>query len=131
MMSKLAGDGKDVWRAVTLSMPKEWYYVSYSVSTLSGELSETVLITSPASELISVLNGDSAGVAITGIQLVSPPFLNGSSRWKMEPLVKLWMKHSDPLAQVYEVEGGSRYCTAYGAWDISEYELCKEVTVTR
>ncbi len=129
-MSKLAGKGKDVWRAVTLSTPNEWFYVSYSISTPSGDLHETVLITHPARELMSVLDGESDGVSIIGVQLVSPPFLNGTRRWKMEPLVRLWMKHSDPLAQVYEVEGGSRYCTAYGAWDISEYALYKEFPLT-
>jgi len=28
---------------------------------------------------------------------------------------------SPTLAHVYEVEGGQRYGTAYGAWDISEF----------
>ena len=32
----------------------------------------------------------------------------------------IWKKPSDPLAHVYEVDGGQHYCTAYGAWDISE-----------
>ena len=129
-MSNLAGKGKDAWKVVTLSMPKEWFYVSYSVTTPSGEHTETALITHPAGELISVLASESEGVSVAGVQLVSPPYLNRSKRWKMEPLVRLWKKPSDPLASVYEVEGGKRYCTAYGKWDISEYEFCREFPLT-
>ena len=31
-------------------------------------------------------------------------------------------------AHVYEVADGKQYCSAYGTWDISEYEFWKEFT---
>jgi hypothetical protein len=46
----------------------------------------------------------------------------------MEPLIRIWKKPSDPLAHVYEVADGKQYCSAYGTWDISEYEFWKEFT---
>jgi hypothetical protein len=76
----------------------------------------------------SFFDRESKGVSIVGIQLVSPPFLNGSAHWKMEPLIRIWKKPSDPLAHVYEVADGKQYCSAYGTWDISEYEFWKEFT---
>ena len=129
-MSNLVGRGKDVWRAVTLSTSNEWFYVNYSIKTPGGEHAETALITHPAGELISILEVETEGLSVVGVQLVSPPFLNGSNRWKMEPLVRVWKKPSDPLANIYEVEGGARYCTAYGKWDIAEYEFWKEFPLT-
>lgn len=127
-MSRLLGNGKDAWRAVGLTTPSEWFHVSYALATPKGSLTETVLIANPAGELIAFLDRESEGVSVLGIQLVTPPFLNGSGHWKMEALIRVWNKSSDPLAHVYEVEGGQRYCTAYGAWDISEYEFWKEFT---
>ena len=78
--------------------------------------------------LVAFFDRESKGVSIVGIQLVSPPFLNGSAHWKMEPLIRIWKKPSDPLAHVYEVADGKQYCSAYGTWDISEYEFWKEFT---
>ncbi len=127
-MSGLLGNGKDAWRAVSITTPNEWFYVSYAISTPNGEFIETALITHPAGELMAFLDRESDGLSVVGIQLVTPPFLNGSGHWKMEPLIQIWKKPSDPLAHVYEVEGGKRYCTAYGKWDISEYEFWKEFT---
>ena len=111
-----------------LTTSSEWFCVSYVPSTPKGSPTETVLITNPAGELIAFLDRESEGVSVVGIQIVTPPFLNGSGHWKMESLIRVWNKSSDPLAHVYEVEGGTRYCTAYGAWDISEYEFWKEFT---
>ena len=126
-MSRLLGNGKDAWRAVGLTAPREWFYVSYTLSTPKGNLAETALIANPAGELLEFLDQEDEGVSAISVQLVTPPFLNGSECWKMEPLIRVWKKPSDPLAHVYEVEGGQRYCTAYGAWDISEYEFWKEL----
>ena len=126
-MSRLLGNGKDAWRAVGLTAPREWFYVSYTLSTPKGNLAETALIANPAGELLEFLDQEDEGVSALSVQLVTPPFLNGSGGWKMEPLIRVWKKPSDPLAHVYEVDGGQHYCTAYGAWDISEYELWKEL----
>jgi len=127
-MSRLLGSGKDAWRAVSITTPNEWFCVSYALSAQDEGFPETVMISHPADELVAFLDRGSQGVSIVGVQLVSPPFLNGSGRWKMEPLIRAWKKPSDPLALVYEVEEGKRYCTAYGKWDISEYESWKEFT---
>lgn len=127
-MSRLLGNGKDAWRAVGLTAPKEWFYVSYTLSTPKGDLSETALIANPAGELLTFLDQEDEGVSVLCVQLVTPPFMNGSERWKMELLVRVWKKSADPLAHVYEVEGGKRYCTAYGEWDIAEYELWRDFT---
>ena len=118
---------RTAWRAVGLTAPREWFYVSYTLSTPKGNLAETALIANPAGELLEFLDQEDEGISALSVQLVTPPFLNGSERWKMEPLIRVWKKPSDPLAHVYEVEGGQRYCTAYGAWDISEYEFWKEL----
>lgn len=126
-MSRLLGPGKDAWRAVSITTPNEWFCVSYALSQEDG-FSETVLISNPVDELIAFLDRDNHGFSIVGIQLVSPPFLNGSDSWKMEPLLRVWKKPSDPLAHVYEVADGKRYCTAYGEWDISEFEFSKAFT---
>ena len=126
-ISGLLGNGKDAWRAVGLTAPREWFYVSYTLSTPKGVLSETTLIANPAGELLAFLDQEGEGVSVLSVQLVSPPYLNGSKRWKMESLLRVWKKSTDPLAHVYEVEGGQRYCTAYGPWDISEYEFWKEL----
>ena len=127
-VSGLLGTGKDAWRAVGITTPNEWFYVSYAVFTQEGRFSETVMISNPANELVAFFDRESKGVSIVGIQLVSPPFLNGSAHWKMEPLIRIWKKPSDPLAHVYEVADGKQYCSAYGTWDISEYEFWKEFT---
>ena len=81
-MSRLLGNGKDAWRAVSITTSNEWFYVSYVLSTPKGNLAETVLITNPAGELIAFLDRESEGVSVVGIQLVTPPFLNGSGHWK-------------------------------------------------
>ena len=47
-MSRLLGNGKDAWRAVGLTAPREWFYVSYTLSTPKGNLAETALNANPA-----------------------------------------------------------------------------------
>jgi hypothetical protein len=46
-MSGLLGTGKDAWRAVGITTPNEWFYVSYAVFTQEGRFSETVMISCP------------------------------------------------------------------------------------
>lgn len=78
--------------------------------------SQTVLVSSTEQLLAFPLeDGD---FSVLEIQLVSPGWINGTGRWKMEPLTEIWRareKESGQLADIFVLQNRSRYAvTALG-----------------
>lgn len=131
--TRLFGDGRNIWRAVSLATHNEWFYVSFDVKTPEGVFGETFLISHPATDLLSFIDQPrDEAISISDIQLVSPPHLNGSDQWKMESLIRIWRTPKDTWSTIYEVANGNRYCTVTREeGEKAEFELCREFTFTR
>lgn len=128
--SRLFGDGRNIWRAVSLATHNEWFYVSCDVKTPEGVFGETFFISNPADDLLSFIDQPrEEAITITDIQLVSPPHVNGSDQWRMESLVRIWRNPKDAWSTIYDVASGNRYCTVTKEEaDKAEFELCREFT---
>ncbi|TYC50783.1 hypothetical protein ETQ85_24955 [Zoogloea oleivorans] len=126
--TRLFGDGRNIWRAVSLATHNEWFYVSFDVKTPEGVFGETFLISKPADDLLSFVDQPREdAITITDIQLVSPPHVNGSDQWRMESLVRIWRNPEDAWSIIYDVANGNRYCTVtQKEADKAEFELCRE-----
>jgi hypothetical protein len=56
--------------------------------------------------------------------------LNGTRRWKMEPLVRIWRDPANSWSHRYEVANGNRYYSIQNDRDNTEFELCREFTLS-
>lgn len=128
--SQLYGDGMTVWRAATLATLDEWFYLNCLVKSPEGEFPEIILISHPSHDLLSFLDQRKDDVTVIDVQLVSPPHLNGTRRWKMEPLVRIWRDPSNSWSHRYEVANGNRYHSIQNDRDNTEFELCREFTLS-
>jgi hypothetical protein len=87
---------------------------------------EIILISHPSHDLLSFLDQRQDDVTVIDVQLVSPPHMNGTRRWKMEPLVRIWRDPSNAWSHRYEVANGNLYHSVQNDRDNTEFELCQE-----
>lgn len=128
-LSNLAGEQRHAWKAVSLSINSEWFFVTYSLQLSKGKIVESIMLSRPLSELVKFIEEQSGRASLIEIQLVSPPYMNRTSCWQMDQLVRTWRKASDPIACVYELVGGQQYCNVSREWDLSEYDLEHEFLI--
>lgn len=109
----LLGEGQRAWKLVFRELALPWFYVSYRIRDRDVELEETVCIDLLDSLLELEREQNTCRIAITQVQLVSPGWLNGSGRWKMEPLKEVLRGNGPPphnqRVQIYVLESGDRY----------------------
>lgn len=115
----LLSKGQRAWKLVFRELAFPWFYVSYTVQAEEVALEESVCIDLLDSLLQFERDQTACHVAITEIQLVSPSWLNGSDRWKMEPLKEV-LRGREPapsgqLVSVYVMHSGARYTSSIGA----------------
>ncbi len=110
----LGDPGIRMWSYVVCRLFVPWIHVVRRVNhEEDGEpyaLHETLFLTHV--EQLLQLQGDPE-VKIVTIDLVSPGHLNGSDRWKLEPLAEIW-EGIEPgtdvqMAHVYVLKNGARY----------------------
>lgn len=109
--SFFANDGEYLWSHIGIHLQHAWLQVSYRITVENDQdISETILL-SHVDQLIEMQNRDNIKIAF--VDLVSPGYVNGSDRWKMEPLREIWLCASDkwPNQQeyVFLLESGARY----------------------
>ena len=109
--SFFANDGEYLWSHVGIHLQHAWFQVTYRIKVEDDlDISETLLL-SRVDQLIEITKRDN--IKIEFVDLVSPGYMNGSKRWKMEPLREIWLCASDkwPNQQehVFLLESGARY----------------------
>ena len=114
----LFGDGLTRWKATELALQRSWFLVSVSQpdsidDSDSFRVSRTMLVSNIADveglaqmEVTNQLQLDS-------VLIVTPGHINGTDRWKMEPLRTAWRAEepSAPgqMAEIYETADGVTY----------------------
>ena len=101
----LAISGTRVWAATGHAVQVPWFHISIRSGSEDG-LVRIVFATTLAQVL--QLKSDRGQQQALVVKLVSPPFLNGTSEWKMERLDAIW-KAPDSDQCVYVVEGRRHY----------------------
>lgn len=107
----IANEGEHLWSWVGIILQYAWFQVTYKITADDDlDFTETMFL-SQVSQLVEMTTLDN--VSIEFVDLVSPGYMNGSERWKMEPLSEIWLCASDewPNQQeyVFLLESGSRY----------------------
>jgi len=106
--------GDRLWTFVRWKLHTPWFHVVYQTLTpdaATGLTFSDMMFLTWVKQLL-LLREDPA-VHIEEVDLVSPGHMNGSNRWKLEPLAEIW-EGIDPgsenmPAHVYVLENGARY----------------------
>lgn len=125
--SAIAGPGCDVWTRATLTLDIPWYCLSYSsTSEATYGLSGTELLSKP-DQVAEFLSDTDAKIQIDQLLLVSPPRLNGTQQWLMEPLAEVWQGRLENYfinVPVYVLQNGRRYV---GAPNCDDWQALQEL----
>lgn len=110
-ISALFGDEARLWSYVEHGLHRPWFYVT--LVERHDELTlRNMLMASDVRILESLLSEQHEEMRIEAVQLVSPSYMNESSRWMMEPLLELSQVNStaaEPPIYIYNLEGGKQY----------------------
>lgn len=113
--SAIAGQGCDVWTHVSLTIDFPWYCLSYSscqAATLG--FSGTEFLSNP-DQIAELLSDTDSGIQVDQLLLVSPPRLNRTKQWQMEPLAEVWrgqITDNGLYVRLYVLQDGRRYVDA-------------------
>ena len=107
----LASKGVNQWSFVAVMLNHYWLHITYVVDHgEDGRFTET-LMSSSISQLLELT--EQANLEVIFVDLVSPDYMNGTERWKMEALREIWLCSSDKFPKqkvyVFQLESGVRY----------------------
>lgn len=100
------------WAFIAQSENREWFYVTHQYFQ-DGDpecvCAQQYLIPDVIG-LMSLVQSDSETAFVSGVQLVSPGWLNGTDEWRMETLTKLIAIPGEERSKyAYQVASGSTY----------------------
>lgn len=124
LMSAIAGEGQHVWSYVNLAANRPWFYACYNLHTSEGAIRETIML-STVGQVIDLLKHDKQILKVKLLMLVSPPSLNRSISWLMEPLSKIWearITETERYAVLYDLANGKQYIDSFE--DLKPFQLC-------
>lgn len=105
-----SGSDSFYWSCIEHNLALPWFYIA--LKNKASQTTTMLQIMDPRvfSELST--QGDETNL-IEYVQLVSPPYMNGSSTWKMEKLCGFSYGHSQDLGsfEIYELEHNKIYTT--------------------
>lgn len=113
--SAIAGHGRDVWTNITLTIDFPWYCLSHSSRTGSELGIKGTEFLSKPDQVAAFLSRPDSNTQVDQLLLVSPPRLNRTRTWQMEPLAEVWRGHfadSGLCVHVYVLQDGRRYVCA-------------------
>jgi len=128
--SALAGHGCDVWTQISLTMNFPWYCLTSSyVHGMDAGLEQTRLLSDPVQvgELLGAVQDD---IQVDQLLLVSPPRLNGTRNWQMEPLSEVWRGRPSEngfFIYVYVLNDGRRYISSPDSLDERTLQDLKQI----
>jgi len=101
-----------IWRCVEQELIHSWFYLQIGRWGRT-ESSISMMMIHHAHELREMVDRQSNLIWIEQVQFVSPPHLNGLSRWMMEPLMKIDVLALSGAENAYglrvDVTGGHSY----------------------
>ena len=117
------------WGCVEHSLALPWFYVAVVAS--KNQNTAMVQVMDPTI-FIELLEQHGKTIRITDVQLVTPPSINGSERWKMERLLEFSLLHNKHGGsfECYEVENGC-YTTLQEALESTKNDVEKNLIYKR
>lgn len=109
--STLFDDEAQLWRYVEHGLHRPWFYVTLA-ECHEGLTLRNMLMVADVRTLEILLAEQHHDMKIEAVQLVSPGYINKSSRWMMEPLAEVAQVSSanaGPPIYIYSVEGEKQY----------------------
>jgi hypothetical protein len=100
-----------LWQYVEQELAWPWLYLQI-VRRNSRRANQSMLMLNHAHELRDIIDTQSNAFWVEQVQLVSPPYLNGQSRWLMEPLEEICVVRDGPdgvPGYLYKVANGVSY----------------------
>lgn len=130
----LFGDDLTHWKTAELAFHRLWFLVSLSqfeppIDGDSFGLNRTMLISKIADvEELAQMEATTNQLQLDSVMIVTPGHVNGTNRWKMEPLRAVW-RAEEPSApgqvDVYETAEGVMYVDS--GLDIPPKRLRKKI----
>jgi hypothetical protein len=108
------GDGLAHFHAMSRSLVTHWYHVSLKRKH-EGRFMAFEEMINDEPRLVELLVSQDESLVVQEVQVVTPPWMNKSSSWKMEKLTSLSMGFNQvevPIC-VLEVEGGQVYVNTH------------------
>lgn len=108
------GAGQAQWHAVSRALRKHWYHVVVQ-GIQAGRVSELILMVDNEHKLQEMLIAQDDELGIAEAQVVTPPWMNRTSEWRMEPLKEVSVGQDKYGCEVslIEVESGASYHTSH------------------
>lgn len=97
--------GAHRWAYVALTTHQEWFFVTYEVVQDEAVHRQELMIPGPQ-YLLGLASRGGSEEEVKEVQLVSPPWLNESGAWKMQPLMSVRIVGR---RFCYELDDGSFY----------------------
>lgn len=131
--SQVIGGGIQVWRDVHLEAELPYFMVIYSVRETNSRVRQTCLIWQQQ-DLISLCDQIELNLDMDLIRvcLLSPPWMNGSKIWKIDPVQEIWSAThcDDGIATCYVLEDSNRYVDSRIFPDPSNWTFTDSVFVS-
>lgn len=105
-------NGERLWTHVGLRIHSPWLHVVYKVSADNEFESSSMVFLSRTDQLLVLQR--QTGITIEQVDIVTPSYMNGGTRWKMDPLQEIWeefepgMKNQQKFL-IYVLESGKRF----------------------
>jgi len=103
--------GENHWQHVGIVLNRAWFHVTYEVKDKESVIYAESLLIYNVEDLLEF--NAIENFKIKFVDIVSPNYMNGTKRWKMEPLLEIWLCASDEeqnhQERVFLLENGSRY----------------------
>jgi hypothetical protein len=108
------GEGLANWHEISRLIKTHWYQLSV-LELHDGRISEVTRMADSEKGLQQLLVKQGLDFEIIEIQVMTPSYMNGTSRWEFEPLAKVTTgkDKSGCTVCLIEVESGSVYHTSH------------------
>ncbi len=113
-LSLFSGFGGHLWSYVRTHLQIPWLHVTCLVTDDGGDAFTQTFMLSDVIQLLEISRRED--ITLESVDLVSPKHVNGTSRWRMEPLRQIWRRaigeNGGWRGYVFVLESGTRYCYA-------------------
>lgn len=121
---ELKDSDERAWWYVSSRIHNYWFHVTCEFNYGDDEEDVQMLFLTQIDHLMELNNAHYT--KILQVEIVTPGHMNGSDRWKMEPLSEIWSgiepdTPNDQDAYIFILENGGRY--VYSGLDTKEQEL--------
>jgi hypothetical protein len=111
LQSFFLAPGTNQWSYVHLALNHFWLHITYKVNHGKDGIFTETLMSSNIIQLVEL--SKQANVEVIFVDIVSPYYMNGTDRWKMEALREIWLcahsQYPDQKGHVFQLENGNCY----------------------